>query len=332
MQNLKMHTNNIDARTYGIVLAAGDGKRLESYVQEFISEPLPKQYVQLIGNHSMLENTFRRAENLIPPERLFTVVSGRHLLHTEVRRQIASRPGNTIVIQPANKDTGPGILLPLMFVYRRCPDAIVAIFPSDHFVLEENRFMERVNIALQAVEHDASRMILLAIEPHEHEAEYGYLLPRAESGKLCRFGTKRVAAFLEKPDAELASKLVRAGALWNTMTMVFKVHTLLQLVRCVHPALYLHFRRILDAIETREERRTINEVYRKLMPTNFSKEILERIAAEYPRSISVLPVNKVYWSDLGSRERVLRVRRRFGQHRAEEIPAGPEVRSLRTIS
>jgi mannose-1-phosphate guanylyltransferase len=74
-----MHTTNLDERIHGIVLAAGEGKQLEPYVQEIIGEPLPKQYVQLIGNRSMLENTFHRAEKLIPPERLFTVVSRQHL-------------------------------------------------------------------------------------------------------------------------------------------------------------------------------------------------------------------------------------------------------------
>jgi mannose-1-phosphate guanylyltransferase len=314
-----MDTTNIDEKIHGVVLAAGEGKRLEPYVQEFIGEPLPKQYVQLVGSHSMLENTFQRVEKLIPPERLFTVVSRQHLLHPEARRQLASRSRDTLVVQPANKDTGPGILLPLMFVYKRCPDAIVAIFPSDHFVREEDRFMDHVNIAVKAVERDGSQMILLAIESHEPEPEYGYILPCTEFGKLCHFGTKRVAAFLEKPSMELASKLVSEGALWNTMTMVFKVHTLLQLVRYVHPGLYVHFCRILDALETRKERQTIDEIYRNLMPINFSKQILEKIAGDSPRSIAVLPVTKVFWSDLGSRERVLRLRQDLREGRVGRV-------------
>jgi mannose-1-phosphate guanylyltransferase len=83
-----MYATNLDERIHGIVLSAGEGKRLESYVQEIIGEPLPKQYVQLIGNHSMIENTFYRAEKLIPPERLLTVVSRQHLLH---RRKFADK-------------------------------------------------------------------------------------------------------------------------------------------------------------------------------------------------------------------------------------------------
>lgn len=136
-----------------------------------------------------------------------------------------------------------------------------------------------------------------------------------ESGELCRFGTKKVAAFLEKPRAVLASRLVSAGALSNTMTMVFKARTLLQLVRCVYPALYFHFCHIHNALESTRQRETIDQVYEKLLPINFSKRILEKIAGDSARSIAVLRVNKVLWSDLGSRERVLRVRRRLGQGR-----------------
>ena len=64
-----------------------------------------------------------------------------------------------------------------------------------------------------------------------------------------------------------------------------------------------------------EEQRTVNDVYERLEPVNFSKEITEQIAERHPKSISVLPVRDVFWSDLGSRERVLRVIRRFTPHR-----------------
>jgi len=320
-----MDTTNVDDRLlHGIVLAAGEGKRLQPYVQEIRGEALPKQYVNLIGRRSMLEHTFHRAEKLIPAEQIFTVVSRRHLLRADVCRQLASRPRETLIMQPANKETGPGMLLPLMFIYKRCPQAIVAVFPSDHFVLEENRFMNHVRLAIQAAQHDPSRIVLLAIEPHEPETEYGYVVPHEGVGGLCRFGTRRVSAFIEKPRAELASKLVMAGGLWNTMTMVFRADTLLHLVRRIHPIIYLDFSRILEALGTRREQPTIDEVYENLQPANFSKQIMERIAVDYPKSISVLPVREVFWSDLGSRERVLRVLQRLSQGQAKEIRAVPE--------
>jgi mannose-1-phosphate guanylyltransferase len=324
VEEFMVDTRNVgDRRLHGIVLAGGEGKRLQRYVQEVKGEALPKQYLNVIGRRSMLEHTFHRAEKLIPPEQILTVVSRPHLLRAEVCLQIASRPRATLIVQPANKETGPGILLPLMFIYKHCPRAIVAVFPSDHFVLEEDRFMDHVRVAVQAAKHDPSRIVLLAIEPHEPETEYGYVIPHEHVGELCRFGTRRVSAFVEKPRTELASKLTMAGGLWNTMTMVFKAHTLLELVRTINPVLYLNFCRILEALGTRHEQPTIDEVYENLEPANFSKRILEKIAVDYPKSISVLPVREVFWSDLGSRERVLRVLQRFSQHGARELQAVP---------
>jgi mannose-1-phosphate guanylyltransferase len=211
----------------GLVLAGGEGRRLQSYVQQLRGEELPKQYINFIGRRSMLEHTFHRVEKLIPAGRILTVVSRPHLAHAEVRRQLAARPRETLIVQPANKETGPGLLLPLMFIYKRCPEAIVALFPSDHFILEEDRFMSHVYLAVQAVKHAPARIVLLAIEPYKPETDYGYVVPHADIGRPCRFGTRPVSAFIEKPKADMALKLMMWGGLWNTMTMVFKLDTLL---------------------------------------------------------------------------------------------------------
>jgi mannose-1-phosphate guanylyltransferase len=59
----------------------------------------------------MLEHTFQRAEKLIPPEQILIIVGKHHLQHVEVRRQLSGRDQDTVIVQPANKETGPGILL-----------------------------------------------------------------------------------------------------------------------------------------------------------------------------------------------------------------------------
>ena len=317
-----MNATGLDGRLLrGLILAGGEGRRLQSYVRQLRGKELPKQYVNFVGRRSMLEQTFHRAEKLIPAEQIFTVVSRQHLAHAEVRRQLAGRPRETLIVQPANKETGPGILLPLMFIYKGCPEAIVALFPSDHFILEEDRFMSYVRLAAQAVNHEPTCIVLLAIEPHEPESDYGYVVPHKDVARPYGFGTRAVSAFIEKPGTDIASKLMMGGGLWNTMTMVFKLGTLLDLVRRVHPALYLNFCRILEAIGTVEEQRTVEDVYEVLEPVNFSKEIMMRIADHHPRSLSVLPVRKVFWSDWGSRERVQRVLRKLARHKAGEIKA-----------
>ena len=296
----------------GIILAAGDGRRLQQYIRRLRGDALPKQYFNFIGTRSMLEHTFDRVERLVSSDRLLTVVSKHHLKYVEVRQQLSGRPRSTLVIQPENKETGPGLLLPLMHLYKRYPDSVAAVFPSDHFILEEQRFMSYVHLATQAVTRDPSRIILLAIEAREPETEYGYVLPGKDIKNLAPFKMQRVLRFVEKPDAKVARKLITAGGLWNTMTMVFKVKTLLTLASKICPGLYSSFRRVHEAIGTPDEKRTVGEVYQSLEPMNFSKDVLEKIVENYPESISVLPVRQVYWSDWGSPTRVIQVLRRTG--------------------
>jgi mannose-1-phosphate guanylyltransferase len=321
---------------WGLVLAAGDGKRLQPYVQELNGGHLPKQFVNFIGQRSMLEHTFQRAEKLIPQEKILTIVGRHHLQHVEVRRQLSSRDKDTVIVQPTNKETGPGILLPLMHLYKRCPEAIVSVFPSDHFILEEDRFMAHVDLAVQAVARNPSRIVLLAMEAQAPEVEYGYVVPWKHGGEIDLHGTRRVARFVEKPHKDMAQELFESGSLWNTMIMVFKVKTLLQMIQDISPHMHCQFIRILDAIGTEDEQRTIDEVYRALEPINFSKGFLEKISKVYPETISVLPVLQVFWSDWGSPQRLVESQQLLGlrptRPDAAQSPAAHDERAAIRIS
>ena len=314
----------IEKNHWGLVLAAGDGTRLQEHVQQMLGRRLPKQYVNFIGRRSMIEHTFKRAETLIARQNILTIVGKHHLLQVEVRRQLAARHPGTVVVQPANKETGPGILLPLMHIYKRCPEAIVSIFPSDHFILEEARFMTYVELASQAVARDPSRIVLLGMEAHCPEEEYGYVVPTAHTGEIDLHGIRRVARFIEKPNRRIARALIDSGALWNTMVMIFKVKTLLRMIERIDADTHRQFVRIFDALGTSDEQKTIEAVYSTLQPINFSKGILEKISQIYPDAISVLPVFQVYWSDLGSPGRLLATHRMLGLRQG--APAGAPFR------
>lgn len=296
----------------GVVLAAGEGQRLQSFIRRLRGDSLPKQFVNFIGTRSLLEHTFSRAEMLIPRERLFTVVGKNHLLHAEVRNQLSGRPKGTVIEQPENKETAPGLLLPLMHVARRYPESVVAILPSDHFIVEETLFMSHVDLALRIVERYPPFIVLLGIEPDEPESEYGYILPDKEEGYLAPLRVRRVSRFIEKPDATMVHELLMGGALWNTMVMAFKVKTLLRLVRQTLPSLYAAFERIGEAIGTRNEEKIVNAAYRQMEALNFSHGLLEAHPQDHAIRLWVLPVRGVRWSDWGSEGRVLGMLRRLG--------------------
>jgi mannose-1-phosphate guanylyltransferase len=332
MTNLNPNEPANSAGRWGIILSGGNGKRLQDLVYRKRADYLPKQYLNFIGKRSMLEHTLHRAEKLIPAQKLLIVIAKEHLQFDEVRRQIASRPRECIVIQPENKDTGPGILLPLMHLYKRCPDAIVALFPSDHFVLQEDLFMRHVERAFQIVESDDSRIVLLGMEPNEPDPEYGYILygeridnPDPDRGRI-------VEMFVEKPSAEAAKKIIRKGALWNTLVLVVACKTLLQAIERATPALYRSFEPIRDAIGTLDEQRVIDRVYQKLPSVNFSKGVLESLPYANRQNLRVLPVRGVTWKDWGTSDRLSKTLRQLGADFVTPEPAVSEGRALRVSS
>ncbi len=297
----------------GIVLAGGEGQRLQTWIQRLRGNLLPKQYINFIGTRSMLEHTFHRAEKIIPSERLFTVINLTHLRHPEVKQQLSDRPRGTVIVQPENKETGPGLVLPLMHIYKRYSDSVVAVFPSDHFVLDEDLFMSYVSLAALVVEREPSCVVLLGMEPDGGEQEYGYILPGAKlNNGMGQLDIYEISSFIEKPGFNAAQHLIHCGALWNTMVMVFKASTLLSLVHRVSPTMYWQFQRILEVIGTPLEANVIEEVYREIEPVNFSRELLEGTVPRYPSRLVVLPVWHVLWSDWGSEERVVDILKKTG--------------------
>jgi mannose-1-phosphate guanylyltransferase len=293
----------------GIVLAGGEGQRLRPFIQRLRGDNLPKQYVNLIGTRTMLEWTFQRAEKLIRHEHVFTVVSQAHLSYAEARHQLSACAKGTVVVQPANKETAPGLLLPLSYLYKRYPDATVVVLPSDHFIFEEDLFTRYLSMACRVVETDPSRFVLLGMQPNEADPEYGYILPDDEKNDL---GVYRVLRFVEKPHASIAREIIEKRGLWNTMIMVFKAKTLIDLVRTTAWSLYSSFKRIIDAIETAEESAVVEETYKMMQPLNFSSGLLEALPRSSFVRLSVLPVNGVYWSDLGSEQRLLSALKKTG--------------------
>jgi mannose-1-phosphate guanylyltransferase len=240
----------------GIILAGGDGKRLRELVYRRRGDYLPKQYLNLVGSRSMLEHTFSRAEKLITAQNLLVVITREHLQFDEVRRQLASHPRENVVVQPENKDTAPGLLLPLMHLYRRRPEATVAVFPSNHFILEENIFMRSVEQAFHIAERDASRIVLLGMEPRKADPEYGYVIPGEPIEVDGSVGGRSVEMFVEKPATEAAQKIIRTGALWNTLVFVARCNTLLRAIERAAPRLYRAFASAENAIGTVEEQRS----------------------------------------------------------------------------
>jgi len=214
-----------------------------------------------------------------------------------------------------------------MHLVARHPDSVAVIFPSDHFIAEEELFMGHVDLACRAVERDPGRLILLGIEPHAPEPEYGYILPGRRATDDAGGGVKRVARFFEKPQRADAERLIREGALWNSFVMAVRPATLLELVHRLAPWLFQAFLKIRQAIGTGREETVTEEVYHTLESLNFSERLLTRIAPDDPLQPLVIPVRGVFWSDWGSEQRLV-----AGLEKAGVVQPADRRRPLRPLT
>jgi mannose-1-phosphate guanylyltransferase len=289
---------------WGIILAGGEG-RLRPFIRACFGVDHPKQYCSLINHHSMLYHTLRRAERLIPPERLLVIITDPHLRYAQ--EALHDRSLEMLIVQPCNRETGPGILLPLLHTHRRDPEAVVVLLPSDHFIREEARFMAAVKHAAAFVSGRPEYPVLLGVEPTGPEVEYGWIEPGEVLGNRQGEAVYQVRHFWEKPTLEKAADLYLQGYLWNTMVLVARATVLLELFQELTPELMDAFDPIGQTLGSPREAEAIRVTYAKLPAVNFSQAILARC----PHRLGVLRVQGVYWSDWGDSERIQRDRARF---------------------
>ena len=289
---------------WGIVLAGGEGERVKALSEKLTGYPCPKQYCTILGDRSMIQQTLARAEMVIPPEQILVVAGKGH--RKEVSDQLANRFRGTILFQPQNRETAPGILLPLIYIAQCDPQAVVVVLPSDHFILEEARFMAHVRRAKRLVDDARDFCILLGIDSESPETGYGWIEPFGEAGWDGLFCVK---GFHEKPDRLTAQQLYRARCLWNTLVLLARAETLLQMYQRYLPNLYDHFQRIAPVLGTVKEQDTLEEAYARMSAVSISHGILQR----NPPNLRVLRVTGVLWSDWGSATRIRQTLERIGR-------------------
>jgi mannose-1-phosphate guanylyltransferase len=293
---------------WGIILAGGEGRRLQPFIRACFGVDRPKQYCALINHHSMLSHTLRRAERLIPRDHLLVIITDPHLCYA--REALHGHSPDMLIVQPCNRETGPGILLPLLHIYRRDPEAVVVLFPSDHFIREEGRFMAAVQQAVDFVNRHPVYPVLLGVEPTGPEVEYGWIEPGKVLWHRQDEAIYQVRRFWEKPTRERAADLYLWGYLWNTMVLVARAKVLLELFRELTPALMDAFDPIARDLGSPREAAALRTAYAKLPAVNFSRAILARC----PHRLGVLRVQGVYWSDWGDAARIQADRIRFALH------------------
>jgi len=287
--------------TWALVLAAGEGSRLRALTTHR-GVAVPKQFCSLVGGPSLLEEAILRAQAIVPRQRVCTVVAEQHRVWWE--EALRFMPRRNVIVQPQNRGTAVGLLLPLLHIAQRDPQARVVILPSDHYVRDEAVLARSLRQAASRLAFDTKNLWLLGISPEEADPELGYIVPgnRDEAGALS------VAQFVEKPPMTLARLMIERGGLWNAFILAGAVSAILRLFYLRYPQLLNDMRAAvhLDA-SSPDEAVAATDLYPRLPELDFSRHVLEGSET----ALRVLPVPACGWSDLGTPRRVSEALRRL---------------------
>jgi len=293
-------------RLWAVVLAGGEGTRLRPLTRLISGDERPKQFVPLLGGRSLLRQTLERVARLVPRQR--TLVVTHRAQAGFLGSDLGGAPAPEVLFQPGDRGTAAAILAAALWLLRREPQAVMAVFPSDHFVLEEEAFMARVGEARALVESQRHWIALLGARPTSADTQYGWIEPGPLLSGTDPDGPRRVRRFWEKPPAEVAARCLQAGCLWNTLVFVGAAETVVAAGQQALPGLTQRLRRAEAWAGTEHEPWALRQAYALASPADFARDVLEPL----PAFLSVVPLPRVLWSDLGTPARVIALLRELG--------------------
>ncbi len=300
-------------QSWALILAGGEGSRLQALTTTASGVAIPKQFCSFGGEASLLHDALRRAQTVTTPARTCAVVSEHHRLWWQAMD--LRIPSANVIRQPGNRGTALGILLPLLQILHRDPNAGLLVLPSDHFVCDEAVLAASLRAAMRQIQRHPSRIVMLGISPDEPDPELGYIVSHTQHPG----GLRSVSEFVEKPNATLARTLIARGGVWNSFIFAARGKTLLRAFEQRCRELALEMWEIVSSPDPSRQADQLADLYERAPALDFSRDILQHS----PDLLRVLTVPPCGWSDLGTPRRVSEALHRFPPRQVRTRKAHP---------
>jgi mannose-1-phosphate guanylyltransferase len=281
---------------FAVIMAGGSGTRFWPASRE----RLPKQFLAITGDRTMLEETLARAERFASPDRI-SVVVGR--VHADLTNRLLSGKPVEILVEPRGRNTAACVGLAALHAGRVEQDEPMIVLPADHFIADVESFTRTIRAAANVARDGA--IVTLGIAPNRPETGYGYIHIGAEGGGSSEQPYFRVRRFVEKPDYQTALSYLSSGDyLWNSGVFVFTSRTILQEIKVCMPALHEGLMEIERAIDTPDYDAAVERVYDRIESVSIDYGVMEKTS----KPIYVFKAD-FGWSDVGSWQALYELRR-----------------------
>jgi len=272
---------------YAVILAGGSGTRLWPRSRA----RMPKQFLDIAGERTMLQEAVDRIEPLIPQERILIITNREYL--PLVKEQLPGLPASNAIGERASRGTAPAIGLAAVILRRLDPDAIMVVLTADHLIGRREDFRNALKVATQVA--GEGRLVTLGIHAARPETGYGYI----ERGELLStiegFDVYRVVRFTEKPDQEAAQDFVASGRYaWNSGMFIWRVDAILREMERLIPETHAQLEEISQDLGTQREDDTLQRVWPQIAKETIDFGVMERAG-----EVAVIPVD-IGWNDVGS--------------------------------
>lgn len=280
-----------------VLLSGGSGTRLWPLSRE----AYPKQFLPLVGERTMLQDTWLRVAALADAAPIVVANEEHRFLAAEQLRQIGA-PTPSILLEPVGRNTAPAIAAAAMQAMRGGGDPLLLVLPSDHVVRDVAGFQTAVREAVPAAE--AGALVTFGIVPDAPETGFGYIQAGASQAGACLAragqsagsGVRAVLRFVEKPDADTAQRyLADGGYYWNSGMFLFRASRYLEELARFRPDIVAAVRAAFDAA-------AVDGDFVRLDKAGFAAcpaDSIDYAVMEKTDRAAVLAVD-IGWNDVGS--------------------------------
>ena len=299
-------------RLYALILSGGAGTRLWPLSRR----SRPKQFLDLVGERSLLQDTVDRIAEIIPTERIFAVAPPEH--RALIHEQLPELRGDHLVVEPYPRGNAAAIGLAMAALYAFDPDAVVAVLPSDHVVEKRAKFRDVLLAATAAAER--GDLVTLGIEPTSPDTGFGYIEAGDKLDLSAPVPVHRAKRFIEKPKRDAAEKMLGAGGhYWNAGMFVWRVGTVLDAYREHLPNTAKAIDALVGVTGSPRYESVLAEVWEETDKTTIDYGIIEKAP-----NVAVVPAD-IGWHDVGSWARLAGIVSQGGNWASDEhVAVGAE--------
>jgi mannose-1-phosphate guanylyltransferase len=274
---------------HALIMAGGGGTRFWPRSRQ----QRPKQFLNLVGDRSLLQQAVERLEASVPAQRTWVITS--HLHQAETGRQLPELPAEHVIGEPCGRDTAACIGLGAALIARQEPGAVMLVTPADQVIEPVQEFRRAAHVAEQMAEEHPTALVTFGIPPAFPATGYGYIHRGPEIANRQGLSVYKVQGFREKPNIDLAERMLASGEyFWNSGLFVWKAATILAHLKERQPRLFDAVHRIAEAWSTPQREQVLQREYQALDRISIDYAVME-----HAREVLVVRA-PFHWDDLGS--------------------------------